>query len=100
VFDEGKIKDYLGENDATLTYNTTLRHMTDQVKLQTTSVLSPMLSLVDIGETFVLPISNGEGRLYMKDRETLERYIKNGQVVMQYLDPDGHPTNEYNGSMQ
>jgi phosphoribosylformylglycinamidine (FGAM) synthase-like amidotransferase family enzyme len=21
-------------------------------------------------------------------------------VVMQYLDPDGHPTNEYNGSMQ
>ena len=65
------------EESPTLTYNTTSRHMTDQVGLQVTSVLSPMMSMMNIGETFVIPISHGEGRLYMKDRETLGKYIKN-----------------------
>ena len=100
VFDESKISDYLTESSPTLTYNTTWRHMTDQVGLQITSILSPMLSLVNIWDTFIIPISHGEGRLYMKDRETLEKYIRNGQVVMQYLDPEWHPTLQYNGSLE
>ncbi len=100
VFDESKITDYLTEESPTLTYNTTGRHMTDQVGLQITSVLSPMLSLVDIGDTFVIPISHGEGRLYMKDWMTLLKYINNGQVVMQYLDSEWHPTSKYNGSLE
>ena len=74
--------------------------MTDQVGLQINSVLSPMLSLVNIGDTFVIPISHGEGRIYIKDRTTLENYIKNGQVVMQYLDKEGIPTAQYNGSLE
>jgi len=74
--------------------------MTDQVGLQITSVLSPMLSLVDVGDTFIIPISHGEGRLYIKDKETLKRYIRNGQIVMQYLDYEGNPTMEYNGSLE
>jgi len=100
VFDEGKITDYLTESSPTITYNTTGRHMTDQVGLQITSVLSPMTSLVDIWDTFIIPISHGEGRIYMKDKETLEKYIRNGQVVMQYLDVYGKPTSQYNWSLE
>lgn len=100
VFDEGKITDHLTEESPTLTYNTTGRHMTDQVGLQIISVLSPMLSLVDIGDTFIIPISHGEGRVYMKDHETVARYIKNWQVVMQYINAQWFPTTEYNGSLE
>ena len=74
--------------------------MTDQVGLQITSILSPMLSLVDIGDTFIIPISHGEGRIFMKDIKTLDKYIVNGQVVMQYIDVNGKPTEEYNGSLE
>ena len=65
--------------------------MTDQVGLKIISVLSPMLSLVDIGDTFIIPISHGEGRIYIKDRTTLIKYIRNGQVVMQYSKPQLDP---------
>ena len=65
------------EDSPTLTYNTTARHMTDQVGVVINSVLSPMMSMVNIGNTFITPISHGEGRLFIKDRETLEKYIKN-----------------------
>jgi len=36
----------------------------------------------------------------MRDKETLERYITNGQIVLQYLDVNGKPTNEQNGSLE
>jgi phosphoribosylformylglycinamidine (FGAM) synthase-like amidotransferase family enzyme len=36
----------------------------------------------------------------MKDKETLERYIANGQIVLQYLDVNGNPTNQHNGSLE
>jgi phosphoribosylformylglycinamidine synthase len=100
VFDESKIIDHLTESSPTLTHNSTRRHMTDQVWLQVTSILSPMMSKVNIGDTFIIPISHGEWRLYMKDKETLERYIANGQIVLQYLDVNGNPTNQHNGSLQ
>ena len=100
VFDASKITDHLTEYSPTLTYNTTGRHMTDQVGLQITSILSPMTSWVDIWDTFIIPISHGEGRIYMKDKETLEKYIRNGQVVMQYLDVNGKPTSQYNWSLE
>lgn len=100
VFDESKITDYLNEESPTLTHNTTARHMTNQVWLQITSILSPLLSKVHIGDTFIIPISHGEGRIFMKDKEKLQKYIENGQVVFQYLDEEGCPTNKYNGSLE
>ena len=60
--------------------------MTPQTPVQLISTLSPMTSLVDIGDTFILPTSHGEGNFYMKNLETLEKYIKKGQIVIQYLD--------------
>jgi len=100
VFDESKIIDHLKPSSPTLTHNSTWIHMTDQVWLQVTSILSPMMSKVNIGDTFIIPISHGEWRLYMKDKETLESYIANGQIVLQYLDVNGNPTNQHNGSLE
>jgi len=88
VFDRGSIEQKLTRNSATLTFNAHRRHITDQVGVQVTSVLSPFLSTSKIGDRFVLPVSHGEGRLYMRDSALLETYIHNGQVVLQYLDYD------------
>lgn len=100
LFDEWKITDHLTESSPTLTHNTTWRHVTDQVWLQVASTLSPMMSKVQIWETFIIPISHGEWRLYMRDQEMLQRYIQNGQVILQYLDHDWNPTNQYNWSLE
>jgi len=100
VFDRGSIEQKLTRNSATLTFNAHRRHITDQVGVQVTSVLSPFLSTSKIGDRFVLPVSHGEGRLYMRDSALLETYIHNGQVVLQYLDYDWHPTSSYNWSMR
>lgn len=100
VFDNGLIEDKLHTNSPTLTYNHNHRHIIDQVGLQVTSVLSPFMETVKLGDTFVIPVSHGEGRLFMRDRSLLQKYINNGQVALQYLDQEGNPTSEYNGSLQ
>ncbi len=45
----------------TLAHNTNLRHITDMVNLRVTSTLSPWMSTVKVGDTFVIPISSSEG---------------------------------------
>ncbi|MDD2487675.1 MAG: phosphoribosylformylglycinamidine synthase [Candidatus Gracilibacteria bacterium] len=101
VFDNGQITDHLMEDDFTLTFNQQHRHITDNVGLIVNSVMSPMMSLSKIGEQYVIPVSHGEGRLYIDPRhkDKLDRYIENGQVVMQYVDKFGRPTSEFNGSL-
>ena len=63
VFEKGEISDFQTETDMTLAHNTNGRHVTDLVGLRVTSVLSPFFTTVDIGNTFVVPISHGEGRI-------------------------------------
>jgi phosphoribosylformylglycinamidine synthase len=44
LFEESKIKDYLTQDDETLTYNTSMRHQTELVGMEVRSVLSSVLS--------------------------------------------------------
>ena len=52
------------------------------------SNLSPWLSLAELGETYVIPASHGEGRFVAKD-DVLKRLMENGQVATRYCSPDG-----------
>ena len=51
-----------------------------------------------------LPCRHGEGRFVCKDEETLDRLIKGQQVVFQYTNQEGEPTDSYpdnpNGSVR
>ena len=62
-----------------------------------TSNLSPWLRCAELGATYVIPISHGEGR-FVAPQEWLDRLFRNGQVATQYVDLNGNPTmdEEYN----
>lgn len=98
VFGKGEISDFQSEQDMTIAHNTNGRHMTDLVGLKVTSVISPLLNTVDIGDTFVVPISHGEWRVVFSNEDQFLKLLHGGQIVLQYLDADGNPTNAYNGS--
>ena len=81
----------------TLTFNTIGRHQSKMAYTRVTSNLSPWLRKAELGATYVIPISHGEGR-FVAPQEWLDRLFKNGQVATQYVDLGGNPTmdEEYN----
>ncbi len=81
----------------TLTFNTIGRHQSKMAYTRVTSNLSPWLRKAELGATYVIPISHGEGR-FVAPQEWLDRLFKNGQVATQYVDLNGNPTmdEEYN----
>ena len=85
------------EDAPTLTFNTIGRHQSKMAYTRVTSNLSPWLQRAELGATYVIPISHGEGR-FVAPQEWLDRLFKNGQVATQYVDLGGHPTmdEEYN----
>jgi phosphoribosylformylglycinamidine synthase len=97
LFEESKIKDYLTQDDETLTYNTSMRHQTELVGMEVRSVLSSVLSPMKAWDRFIVPISNGEGRLIMPDRR-FDQYTEAWQIPLVYVDENGNTTNKYNGS--
>lgn len=99
VFKNWQIEDHLDESDVTLTYNTNRRHITDLTGIKITSVLSPMLEYVNIGDVYRIPSSHGEWNLVW-DPKTIQHMIQNGQIFAQYVDHDYNPSNTYNGSTQ
>jgi len=98
---EGKIKT-MDENDATLTFNTIGRHVSQMVRTRISSTNSPWLANVNVGDIHVIPVSHGEGR-FVAPTKVLNELFENGQVFTQYVDKDGNPTMESpfnpNGSM-
>ncbi len=56
-----------------------------------TSVKSPWLAGVNVGDVFTIPVSHGEGRFIAND-DVLERLKANGQIATQYVDFDGNPS--------
>ena len=54
---------------------------------------SPWLSGVKVGDIYTVPISHGEGR-FIADQGLLEELAENGQIITQYVDLAGQPTNE------
>ncbi|MGX8680125.1 MAG: phosphoribosylformylglycinamidine synthase subunit PurQ, partial [bacterium] len=98
---DGKIRD-MHKNDATLTFNTIGRHVSQMVTTRISSVKSPWLANVNVGDLHVIPVSHGEGR-FVAPREVLDELIDRGQVFTQYVDEEGEVTMESpynpNGSM-
>ena len=97
----GHIKD-MSKDDPTLTFNTIGRHLSQMVTTRVSSVKSPWLANVELGDEHIIPISHGEGR-FVAPQEVLDQLIDNGQVAFQYVDPNGNVTMESpynpNGSM-
>ena len=77
----------------TLTYNKISRHQSKLVRTRVASNNSPWLSGVKVGDIYTVPISHGEGR-FIADQGLLEELAENGQIMTQYVDLAGQPTNE------
>ena len=97
----GKISN-MTKDDATLTFNTIGRHVSQMVNTKVASVKSPWLTGVNVGDIHTIPVSHGEGR-FVAPIEVLEELFKNGQVFTQYVDDNNNPTMQSpynpNGSM-
>ena len=87
---DGRIKD-MDEDDATLTFNTIGRHLSQMVDTRIASVKSPWLANVNVGDIHRVPISHGEGR-FVAPMHVIEELFNNGQVITQYVDENGQPT--------
>jgi len=98
IIDDSKIKDELKQDDAIIAHNDRWNHETWLVKLKVVSNLSPFFTEKDLWKEFMINISHWEWKFQMPE-EKLEKYVKNGQVALQYLDEEWNPTNKYNGSM-
>ena len=98
---DGKIKN-MSKDDATLTFNTIGRHVSQMVKTRIASTNSPWLANVNVGDIHTIPVSHGEGR-FVAPKHVLEKLFENGQVFTQYVDDNNKPTMESpfnpNGSM-
>ena len=72
------------------------------VKTRISSVKSPWLQGVNIGDIHTIPVSHGEGR-FVADEEVLNELFINGQIFSQYVDDNDQITMESpfnpNGSM-
>ncbi len=79
------------EDSPTLTYNSIGRHMSRLVRTRISSVKSPWLSQVNLGDEHLIPVSHGEGRFIASPR-LLEELNKNGQIASQYIDYLGNPS--------
>ena len=86
----GKIKD-MEESDPTLTFNTIGRHLSQMVETRISSVKSPWLANVNVGDIHRVPISHGEGR-FVAPMNVIEELFEHGQVFTQYVDDKGQPT--------
>ncbi len=88
----GKIIDP-DEASPTLTFNTIGRHQSMIVRTRVASNKSPWLRYAHVGDIHHVAVSHGEGR-FIASREVLDEMLKNGQVAVQYVDPDGKPTDD------
>ncbi|MDO4281819.1 MAG: phosphoribosylformylglycinamidine synthase subunit PurQ, partial [Peptococcaceae bacterium] len=76
------------ENDCTLTFNTIGRHQSKYALTQLVSNHSPWLAGMEVGTTYQIPFSHGEGR-FVAGEDTLRHLFAQEQVVTQYVDRDG-----------
>ena len=83
----------LEESDPTLTYNTIGRHAATHVRTVVSSVKSPWMAGVNVGDIHEVAISHGEGRFVCREGQ-LRRLMENGQIVTQYCDEYGIPAAE------
>ncbi len=88
----GKIID-TDETCPTLTFNKISRHQSKLVNVRVASNKSPWMTETNVGEIYTVPISHGEGR-FIADTELIKKLAQNGQILTQYVDMSGNPTND------
>ena len=76
------------EDSPTLTFNTIGRHISKMVYTKVVSNKSPWLQEAELGKTYAIPASHGEGR-FVADTKWLDQLFANGQVATRYVDADG-----------
>ena len=76
------------EDSPTLTFNTIGRHISKMVYTKVVSNKSPWLQEAELGKTYAVPASHGEGR-FVADAKWLDQLFANGQVATRYVDADG-----------
>lgn len=77
------------EDAPTLTYNTINRLVSKMAYIKVVSDKSPWLKEATLGNTYVNPVSHGEGR-FVASKEQISRLMAAGQVATCYADPDGN----------
>ncbi|MDO5141827.1 MAG: phosphoribosylformylglycinamidine synthase [Eubacteriales bacterium] len=87
----GEIRDEMGADDPTLTFNLIGRHQSRYVTTRVASVKSPWLSACNVGDLHSIAVSHGEGR-FVAPQHVIDRLIDNGQVAFQYTDLAGAPS--------
>lgn len=75
------------QGEVTLTWNDSHRFEDRWIVLKISSQKSEFLKE---GNLIELPIAHGEGKFLPRDPAVLDRLKKNGQVVLQYVDPGGN----------
>ena len=79
------------ESCPTLTFNTIGRHQSRIVRTRVCTDKSPWLAHTNVGDIYNVPISHGEGR-FLCSEELLKKLADNGQIITQYVDLAGNPT--------
>ncbi len=92
LISHGRILD-LEPEFPTLTHNRIGRHVSTLARVRAASNLSPWMNETEVGSTWLVPLSHGEGR-FVASPEFLEQMIRQGQVATQYVDSDGNPSGE------
>lgn len=88
----GEITD-IKDTDPTLTFNTIGRHVSCMVTTRVASNKSPWFSNVNVGETYSIAVSHGEGR-FCANADWLKKLQENGQIATQYVDFEGSASYE------
>ncbi|MDR1131163.1 MAG: phosphoribosylformylglycinamidine synthase [Oscillospiraceae bacterium] len=79
------------ENSPTLGFNGIGRHQSRLVRTRIASNLSPWLMKTKPGDIYTVPVSHGEGRFLASDA-LIAQLAGNGQIAAQYVDLEGHVT--------
>ena len=78
------------EDSPTLTTNHIGRHVSKYVYTKVVSNKSPWLKRAELGGTYAIPTSHGEGR-FVANQEWISKLFAAGQVATQYVDLSGNP---------
>ena len=79
------------ENSPTLTTNKIGRHISQSVYTKAVTNKSPWLMNIELGKTYSIPASHGEGR-FVANEEWLKKLSENGQIAFRYADAEGNVT--------
>ena len=81
--------------------NRSLQFRCEQIFLKTVNPQTPFTNQIPEGKLLRVPIAHGEG-CYFADHDTLKNLERNGQILWQYVDQQGNPTeiSNPNGSLQ